>query len=161
MNIIKIEKNNQINGDGLRCVIWCAGCSHHCPHCHNPETWDPNVGKPVGEWVYKALKEQLDKEEISGVTFSGGEVTYPANREAGTEIMKWIKKNYPNKTIWVYTGFLYEDISDLEMMNYIDVLIDGPYVEDLNPGRGKLLWRGSSNQRIIDVKKIRENSLSK
>ena len=159
MNIIKIEKNNQINGDGLRCVIWCAGCSHHCPHCHNPEAWDPNVGKPVGEWVYKALKEQLDKEEISGVTFSGGEVTYPANREAGTEIMKCIKKNYPNKTIWVYTGFLYEDISDLEMMNYIDVLIDGPYVEDLNPGRGKLLWRGSSNQRIIDVKKIREGSL--
>ena len=86
-------------------------------------------------------------------------MTYPANREAGTEIMKWIKKNYPNKTIWVYTGFLYEDISDLEMMNYIDVLIDGPYVEDLNPGRGKLLWRGSSNQRIIDVKKIREGSL--
>ena len=80
MNIIKIEKNNQINGDGLRCVIWCAGCSHHCPHCHNPEAWDPNVGKPVGEWVYKALKEQLDKDEISGVTFSGGEVTYPANR---------------------------------------------------------------------------------
>ena len=159
MNIIKIEKNNQINGDGLRCVIWCAGCSHHCPHCHNPEAWDPNVGKPAGDWVYKVLKEQHDKEEISGVTFSGGEVTYPANREAGTEIMKWIKRNYPNKTIWVYTGFLYEDISDLEMMNYIDVLIDGPYVEDLNPGRGKLLWRGSSNQRIIDVKKIRENSL--
>ena len=159
MNIIKIEKNNQINGDGLRCVIWCAGCSHHCPHCHNPETWDPNVGKPAGDWVYKALKEQLDKDEISGVTFSGVVVTYTANREAGTEIMKWIKKNYPNKTIWVYTGFLYEDISDLEMMNYIDVLIDGPYVEDLNPGRGKLLWRGSSNQRIIDVKKIREGSL--
>ena len=160
MNIIKIEKNNQINGDGLRCVIWCAGCSHHCPHCHNPETWDPNVGKPVGEWVYQALKEQLDKEEISGVTFSGGEPMAQKNyREAGTEIMKWIKKNYPNKTIWVYTGFLYEDISDLEMMNYIDVLIDGPYIEALNPGRGKLLWRGSSNQRILDVKKIRENSL--
>ena len=159
MNIIKIEKNNQINGDGLRCVIWCAGCSHHCPHCHNPEAWDPNVGKPAVDWLYKVLKEQLDKEEISGVTFSVGEVTYPANREAGTEIMKWIKRNYPNKTIWVYTGFLYEDISDLEMMNYIDVLIDGPYVEDLNPGRGKLLWRGSSNQRIIDVKKIREGSL--
>lgn len=156
MNIIKFERYNQINGDGLRCVIWCAGCSHHCLHCHNPETWDPNQGTPVGDWIYEALKEQLDKEEISGVTFSGGEVTFPSNREEGTRMMKWIKKNYPNKTIWVYTGFLYEDIKDLEMMDYIDVLIDGPYEESLNPGRGKLLWRGSLNQRILRLDEIRE-----
>ena len=70
--------------------------------------------------------------------------------------MKWVKENYPTKTIWVYTGYRYEDVKDLEMMKYIDVLVDGPYVEALNPGRGKLLWRGSSNQRILDLNKVRK-----
>lgn len=155
MNLIKIDKNNQVNGDGLRCVLWCAGCTHHCPGCHNPETWDPNAGVPRGEDTFSALKEQLDRKEIAGVTFTGGEATYPASRESATRLMAWIKKNYPDKTIWVYTGFLYEDIKDLPRMKYIDVLVDGPYVASKNPGPNKLKWRGSSNQRVIDVPSTR------
>lgn len=158
MNIIKIEKNNMVNGDGLRTVIWCAGCNHHCKNCHNPEAQNPNIGTPFGDWVFDELKSQLNKKEISGVTFSGGECTYPGNIQDATKIMKWIKENYPNKTIWIYTGYLYEDIKNLDMMKYIDVLIDGPYIENLNPGTGKLLWRGSSNQRIIDIVKSRQSN---
>lgn len=156
MNIIRIDKNNMVNGSGLRCVIWCAGCTHHCQNCHNPETWSPDTGTALGPWVYATLKSQLDRKEIRGVTFSGGEATYPASREEATAIMKWIKENYPNKDIWVYTGYVYEEIKDLEMMDYIDVLVDGPYIESLNPGPGKLKWRGSSNQRVLDMKKTRE-----
>lgn len=152
MNLIKIDKNNQVNGDGLRCVLWCAGCNHHCKGCHNPETWDPSQGEPVSAETYKELKEQLDREEISGVTFTGGEATFPASREEATKIRAWIKENYPQKTIWVYTGYLYEDIKDLPMMKYIDILVDGPYIAEKNPGPNKLKWRGSSNQRVIDVK---------
>lgn len=152
MNIIRIDKNNQVNGEGLRCVIWCAGCTHACPGCHNPETWNPNQGIPLGDWTLKILDEQLSNPEIAGVTFSGGEVTHPANRDGGTWLMKWIKEHYPTKTIWVYTGYYYDEVKDLEMMRYIDVLIDGPYRHDLNPGIGKLLWRGSSNQHIIRLK---------
>lgn len=158
MKIIKIEKNNQVNGDGLRTVIWCAGCNHHCPNCHNPEAQNPEFGTEFGQWVYDELQEQLEHSEISGVTFSGGEVTFPANRKCGTEIMKRIKKNYPNKSIWVYTGYEFEEIKDLEMMQYIDVLIDGPYIDKLNPGIGKLYWRGSSNQRIINVQESLKNN---
>ncbi len=157
MNIIKIDKNNMVNGVGLRTVIWCAGCNHHCKGCQNPETWSPDTGKAIGPWVYATLKSQLDRKEIRGVTFSGGEATFPLNREDATSLMKWIKTNYPSKDIWVYTGYLYEEIKDLEMMAYIDVLVDGPYIEEKNPGPSKLKWRGSSNQRVIDVKETRRS----
>lgn len=159
MNIIKIEKNNMVNGPGLRTVIWCAGCSHKCKGCHNPEAQNPKMGMPFGDWVFDELKEQLDREEISGVTFSGGEATFITNIHDATKIMKWIKTNYSNKTIWVYSGFKYETISDLEMFNYIDVLVDGKYIAELNPGFGKCKWRGSLNQRVINIpetKKKRE-----
>lgn len=157
MNIIKIDKNNMVNGVGLRTVIWCAGCNHHCKGCQNPETWSPDTGKAIGLWVYATLNSQLDRKEIRGVTFSGGEATFPLNREDATSLMKWIKTNYPSKDIWVYTGYLYEEIKDLEMMAYIDVLVDGPYIEEKNPGPSKLKWRGSSNQRVIDVKETRRS----
>lgn len=157
MNIIKIDKNNMVNGVGLRTVLWCAGCNHHCKGCQNPETWSPDTGKAIGTWVYATLKSQLDRKEIRGVTFSGGEATFPLNREDATSLMKWIKTNYPSKDIWVYTGYLYEEIKDLEMMQYIDVLVDGPYIEEKNPGPSKLKWRGSSNQRVIDIKETRRS----
>ena len=152
MKIIKIDRNNQVNGVGLRDVIWCSGCNHNCPGCHNPEAQNPELGKEVSDWVYDILKEDLSREEIDGVTFSGGEATFPSNRDDATVIMKWIKNNYPNKTIWVYTGYLYEEIMDLEMMQYIDVLVDGRYIAALNPGPNIIKWRGSSNQRVIDIK---------
>ena len=160
MKIIRIERNNQINGTGLRDVIWCSGCNHNCPGCHNPEAQNPELGKETGPWAYDILKADLSRDEISGVTFSGGEATFPLNREEATRMMKWIKDLFPNKTIWVYTGYLYEEISKLEMMQYIDVLVDGRYIASLNPGPNKIKWRGSSNQRVIDVKKTRaENKI--
>lgn len=156
MNIIRIDHDNQVNGNGLRAVVWCAGCSHNCPFCQNKEAQDPDIGTPYGDWVKEDLKKELDRDEISGVTFSGGEATFIPNRKDATDLMKWIKDNYPQKSIWVYTGYYYEEIKDLPMMQYIDVLIDGPYIQKYNPGKGKLKWRGSANQRVIDVKKTRE-----
>lgn len=155
MNVIKIDHNNMVNGTGMRDVIWCAGCGHNCVNCQNKEAQNPDIGTPYGEWVKEELAADLRRDEISGVTFSGGEATFPANRKDATALMKWIKENFPMKTIWVYTGYAYEQISDLEMMNYIDVLVDGPYIEELNPGRGALKWRGSRNQRVIDIKATR------
>ena len=159
MKIIKIDRNNQVNGVGLRDVIWCSGCSHHCLNCQNKEAQNPDMGKEVSQADYDILKADLSRDEIAGVTFSGGECTFINNREDATKMMAWIKALFPNKTIWVYTGYLYEEIKDLEMMKYIDVLIDGRYVDELNPGPNKIKWRGSSNQRVIDVKKTRDSGV--
>ena len=155
MKIIRIDRNNQVNGTGLRDVIWCAGCSHNCPGCQNKEAQNPDLGKELSQEHFDILKEDLYKEEIEGVTFSGGEATFPSNIDEATKMMAWIKNLFPNKTIWLYTGFLYEEIESLEMMKYIDVLVDGRYVESENPGPGHLKWRGSKNQRVIDLKETR------
>lgn len=152
MKFIRIDKNNQINGAGLRCVIWVSGCENHCKGCHNPETWDYNLGHIWNINDQIILDEQLSSPEISGVTLTGGDPLAPKNRRATAKFCAEVKTQYPNKTIWVYTGHLYEEI-DKNLLKDIDVLIDGHYVEELNPGLNKLKWRGSSNQRIIDVKK--------
>ena len=153
MYIIKIEDKNMVNGPGLRCVIWCAGCEHQCPGCHNPEAQKKSAGHWWTTEDYDRVMQILANPEIDGVTFSGGEVTFPANREEGTLLMRNIKEQYPNKTIWVYSGYRYEILQSWPMIKYIDVLVDGPYRQAYNPGRGKLKWRGSTNQRIIDVQK--------
>lgn len=154
MRIIKIDKNNQVNGDGLRCVIWFAGCGHHCPGCHNPETWDFNCGHEMTPQDWDIIYDQLERDEISGLTLTGGDPLYQDKNLS--LFLKQIKCNFPNKDIWCYTGFKYEEIDNFQSLEYIDVLVDGQYVAALNPGIGKLLWRGSSNQRIIDVQKSLE-----
>ena len=151
MRIIRIDKNNQVNGDGLRCVIWFAGCNHRCPGCHNPETWSFTSGHKIDFKDMATITDQLQRQEISGVTLSGGDPLYQEDDLA--LFLKQIKQQFPDKDVWCYTGFKYEDVSHMECLNYIDVLIDGPYEQELNPGVGKVLWRGSTNQRIIDVKK--------
>lgn len=150
MRIIRIDENNQVNGDGLRCVIWFAGCNHRCSGCHNPETWNFTGGHKMDFKDMVTITDQLQREEISGITLSGGDPLYQADDLA--LFLKQIKQQFPNKDVWCYTGFNYEDISQLECLQYIDVLIDGLYKQELNPGPGKVLWRGSTNQRIIDVK---------
>lgn len=158
MRIIRIDKNNQVNGDGLRCVIWFAGCNHQCPGCHNPETWDFNCGHDLNIDDMDVIYDQLERDEISGITLSGGDPIYQYKELL--PFLEQIKINFPNKTIWCYTGFNYEEIDHLPVMEFIDVLIDGKYVSSLNPGINKILWRGSTNQRIIDVQKsLDENSL--
>ena len=158
MRIIRIDKNNQVNGDGLRCVVWFAGCGHRCPGCHNPETWDFNCGHEITQEEIDEIYNQLKRKEISGITLSGGDPLYQA--EDLISFLKQISFDFPDKDVWCYTGFEYEKIADLECLKYIDVLIDGPYKQELNPGPGKILWRGSSNQRIIDlIKTIKYDEL--
>ena len=149
MKFIRIDRNNQVNGAGLRCVIWVSGCENQCPYCHNPETWDYNCGHNWSAEDQLTLEEQLASDEISGITLTGGDPLSPKNRADTASFCVALKKKYPNKTIWVYTGHLFEEVKDY--LKDIDVLIDGPYKYWLNPGIGKVKWRGSTNQRVINV----------
>ena len=138
-----------LNGDGLRVVLWVAGCNHCCRECQNPITWDPNGGLPFTEAEEREIFAELDKEYVSGITFSGGDPLHPSNISAVTALARKIKEKYPNKTIWLYTGSLWEEIQHEEILHYLDVLVDGEFqVEKLDVG---LKWMGSSNQRVIDV----------
>ena len=114
MRYHNITKDDMLNGDGLRVVLWLAGCEHHCKNCQNPVTWDPDGGLPFDEAAKAEIYEELDKEYVSGITFSGGDPLLLRNREELTEFLKEIKKNYPEKTIWLYTGYLWDDVQDLD-----------------------------------------------
>ncbi len=149
MRYHNITKEDMLNGDGLRVVLWLAGCSHHCKNCQNPVTWDPEDGLVFDEAAKQEIFCELEKDYISGITFSGGDPLYPDSREELTRLIRVIKEDYPKKTIWLYTGFLWEDICRLELIPYLDVLVDGRFVEELKDNN--LPWKGSSNQRVIDV----------
>lgn len=138
-----------LNGDGLRVVLWVAGCTHCCKECQNPVTWDPDGGILFDSAARQEIFDQLDKPYISGITFSGGDPLHTANRLDVRQLMEEIKKRYPDKTIWLYTGDVWEDILHYPLMKYVDVLVDGEFVNDLK--NTKLHWRGSSNQRVINV----------
>ena len=149
MRYQNITKDDMLNGDGLRVVLWVAGCTHKCKECQNPITWDINGGLEFGESEKKEIFDQLDESYISGITFSGGDPLHPQNRQPVYELAKEIKEKYPDKTIWLYTGFLWEEIKDLPIIPYLDVIVDGEFkIELLDP---QLYWKGSSNQRVIDV----------
>ena len=150
MNYHDIKHDDMLNGDGIRVTLFVAGCCHRCKGCHNPETWDKNSGILFDDEAKNEIFRELSKDYINGLTLSGGDPLFCENRPIITDLCKQIKKLYPNKTIWLYTGYLYEEIKDLEILNYIDVLIDGPYIESLRDV--SLEWRGSSNQRIIYLK---------
>lgn len=140
-----------LNGDGLRVVLWVAGCNHCCKECHNPITWDPDGGLLFDDAAKEEIFEQLNKSYISGITFSGGDPLHPNNRLEVRQFMAEIKEKYPNKTIWMYTGDSWEDIFEYPIMQYVDVLVDGEFhIEEKDT---KLLWKGSKNQRVIDVQK--------
>lgn len=151
MRYHNITKEDMLNGDGLRVVLWVAGCSHCCKECQNPVTWDPAGGLPFDEAAKQEIFEQLDKPYISGITFSGGDPLHSANRLDVRNLMAEIKEKYPDKTIWMYTGDLWDNILHYAIMQYVDVLVDGEFkVEEKD---NKLLWKGSKNQRVIDVQK--------
>ncbi len=150
MRYHNITKDDMLNGDGLRVVLWVAGCSHCCKECHNPITWDPNGGLLFDEAAKREIYEQLEKPYISGITFSGGDPMHSANRLDVRRLMEEIKEKYPDKTIWLYTGEVWENLYHDSMMQFVDVLVDGEFqAERKDP---KLLWKGSSNQRVIDVR---------
>lgn len=145
IRILDILEETMADGPGLRTSIYCAGCDHHCPGCHNPQSWDRNGGH---EATVDELLEIIKADEFSNVTFTGGDPLYQV--EAFTELAKRIKEE-TSKTIWCYTGFTYEEILANERLSailpYIDVLVDGPFILELRDP--ELLFRGSSNQRII------------
>lgn len=151
MRYHNITKDDMLNGDGLRVVLWVAGCSHCCKECHNPVTWDPNGGLPVDEKVKEEIFEQLEKPYISGITFSGGDPLHAANRLEVRNLMEEIKTKYPDKTIWLYTGDTWEKILHYPLLQYVDVLVDGEFKVELKDVN--LMWKGSKNQRVIDVQK--------
>lgn len=150
MNYHDITSDDMKNGDGLRVVLWVAGCSHHCLGCQNPETWDPNGGIPFDDDAKNELFSKLNQDYISGITLSGGDPLCACNRDEISKLILEIKEKFPTKTIWLYTGYLFDDIKDLDCIKYVDVLVDGRF--ELDKLDKQLHWKGSSNQRVIDVK---------
>ena len=151
MRYHNISKDDMLNGDGLRVVLWVAGCAHACPGCHNPVTWDPEGGLPFDEAARREIYEELEKDYVSGITFSGGDPLHPANIRGVTELARQIRSDFPDKTIWLYTGSTWNGVRDLEVARYVDVLVDGTFQEAKKDNT--LRWKGSSNQQVIDVQK--------
>ena len=155
MKILNITSPDVNNGTGFRVTLWVAGCSHHCRGCHNPESWDYNQGKSLRE-VRKDLFDKLDKSYIQGLTLSGGD-PLAQSRKSLLELyflLRRIKKKFPNKDIWIYSGYTYEEILQDKfkklVLSQCDVLVDGLYRYALRDT--SLPFRGSSNQRIIYLK---------
>jgi anaerobic ribonucleoside-triphosphate reductase activating protein len=176
MNYHKIEKTSVANGTGIRVVLWVSGCSLHCKGCHNPETWSLNSGKLFDEVAKKELFEALDKSYIQGITFSGGHPFEPQNVEAVYNLILEIRDRFQDKDIWLYTGYTWDyifhrvitDNFDFErdqiidyqkkIVKMCDVIVDGKYIEELKDIT--LKWKGSSNQRVINVKEsLKENKI--
>lgn len=173
MNYIKISKCDTANGTGIGVVLWVSGCNCHCHGCHNPQTWDFNAGQPFTEDTMQELLEALDKPYISRLTLSGGHPLEPQNLETVYKIIKAVKESFPNKSIWLYTSYTWKEILDkeekyenlevngispLDIVKYCDVLIDGRYEEDKRDI--SLAWRGSSNQRVINVQEsLKQNKV--
>lgn len=147
-----IRKMDISNGPGVRVSVFMQGCSFHCKNCFNPETWDFQGGKEFNNDTINEVLELCDKKHIKGLSILGGEPMHPNNIEGTTKLAKAFKEKYPNKNLWVWSGYRFdEDLKDKEVLNYIDVLVDGTYSDELHDPT--LKWRGSSNQRVIDVQK--------
>lgn len=173
MNYLTIEHDNVLNGDGLRVVLWLSGCSHHCYNCQNPQTWNPDSGIPFDNEAKQELFTELSKDYISGITLSGGDPLYEDNLDDVLSLLKDIKENFPTKTVWLYTGYTFEYIANgigyddqgsfffteedekmWKIISLCNVLVDGEYIDEER--NITLKWRGSNNQRVIDVQKTIE-----
>lgn len=176
INYHNITHDDMKNGDGLRVVLWVAGCEHHCKECHNPITWDAKGGIPFTPWDESEFWTWLSKPWTQGATFSGGDPLHPRNRDKIGTMAEEIKRSYPDKDIWVYTGYELQvengtfsfrnskgESFTLPWLPCIDVLVDGRFdceirKQDIKENK-KVLWRGSSNQRLIDVQKSMETGI--
>ena len=158
MRYNKIRKMDIANGPGVRVSVFFQGCEFHCKGCFNKDTWDFCGGKEFTDETINKILELCEPDYIVGLSMLGGEPMHPKNIEGTTKLAKAFKEKYPNKTLWSWTGFTFEGLKDKEVMNYLDVLIDGQFKEELfNP---KLKWKGSSNQRVIDIKKtLKKNEI--
>jgi len=154
-----VRKMDISNGPGVRVSVFMQGCSFHCENCFNPETWDFDGGKEFNQKTIDEVIELGGKDYIKGLSILGGEPMHPKNIEATTQLAKAFKEKYPNKTIWAWSGFKFDEtLKDKEVVKYLDVLVDGQYDDELhNP---KLKWKGSSNQRVIDVQEsLKKNEI--
>ena len=154
MNYLSISKEDMCNGEGSRVVLWVSGCEHHCEKCRSKFSWDSDTGSKFTDIEIESILSELNKDYITGITFSGGDPLHPNNITTITSLSKMIKNKYTNKSIWCYTGHSYEDVKNYELMKYLDVLVDGKYVDTLSSPSPK--WCGSTNQRLIDVKQSLE-----
>ncbi len=151
MRYNKIRKMDIADGPGVRVSIFMQGCSFNCKNCFNPETHNFSGGKEFTDETINHIIDLCNNENIEGLSILGGEPMHPLNIDGTLKLAKMFKKTYPEKNIWAWTGFLFENLKEKEVMKYIDVLVDGQYVDELhNP---TLKWKGSSNQRVIDVQK--------
>ncbi|MFH0334574.1 anaerobic ribonucleoside-triphosphate reductase activating protein [Clostridium perfringens] len=158
MRYHNITKLDMLNGSGLRVVLWVSHCEHQCINCQNPQTWDSMGGIPFDLAAKEEIFAELKKEEVQGITFSGGDPLSTINREEILELAKEIKLKFPNKNIWLYTGYEWEEICKLNGIENIDVLVDGKFFECLSVPSPK--WRGSSNQRVISVQEsLKQNKV--
>ncbi len=165
MHYSTIKDCDIANGIGVRITLFVSGCTNHCKNCFQPQTWDFDFGEPFTEETEEKLLEMLKPDYINGLTLLGGEPMEPQNQRALVPFLKRVREAYPNKNVWCFTGFTYEvlktdgshprcEVTD-EMLSLIDVLVDGRYVDELKDLT--LQFRGSSNQRLIDMVKTREN----
>lgn len=155
MNYCQIKKTDIANGPGVRVSLFVSGCRHHCKGCFNPETWDFAYGKPFDRQVIEHLLDLLAPDYIAGLTLLGGDPLERENTQALLPFVKEVRMRYPHKSIWCFTGDLYEKLLERadarELFRYIDVLVDGPFIESQK--NIMLRFRGSQNQRILDIKK--------
>lgn len=165
MNYASINEMDIANGTGLRVNLFVSGCTHHCKGCFNPEAWDFNYGKKFTEKTEQQIIEYMNFDYIKGITILGGEPMEPENQKALLPFIKKIKSMFPNKDIWIYSGYTLEEMLEgklsktattKEILKTADILVDGEFIETKK--NLKLKFRGSSNQRIIDIKKsLKEN----
>ena len=157
MNYCKIRKMDISNGPGVRVSIFVQGCTFNCPNCFNKETHDFEGGKPFNQETIDHILKLCEQSHIQGLSILGGEPLHPRNIDAVIELCKAFNAHFNNaKSIWVWTGYLYENIVNKDIYNHVDVIVDGKYVDELHDFR--LKWRGSSNQRVIDVKETIKNN---
>lgn len=147
MNYLDILDCSIADGEGVRVVLFVSGCSHCCKGCHNPESWDPDNGKKFTTEVKEKLFELIDRPYIDGLTLTGGDPLFCGNISEIRLLCLEFKRRFPNKTIWLYTGYELDQIKGLDFLAYVDVIVDGEYKEELRDIT--LPFRGSSNQRII------------
>lgn len=157
MRYHNITKDDMLNGDGLRVVLWLSGCDHHCEGCQNPVTWDPKGGLEFDDAARDELFRELDRDYISGITFSGGDPLHSENRWQVRDLICDYYSLHPGspKTVWIYTGYTWEQILKdkelFEIIGYADVLVDGKFDDKLKDVNYP--WAGSTNQRVIDIQK--------